>query len=438
VIYLKQSKNFVSRRDALKFIAFSPVAATLTHFSTTDLQANEHKNKKIVIVGGGAGAIMTLSRLLIDIEKPNITIIAPNDIQIYQPHQLYSGIGEIEFEDLIINNYNYIDLSKVEWIIDKVNTFQPEKNILITNLKKTIKYDYLIIATGTEYHYHKIDGLKISDIGTNGINSIYLNNLEKGTADGVKFTQDWLSEIVKFSKKDKAKILFTQPNTDIKCIATPQSMLYLCADYLKKRECEANYYFTTSKPYLHNNKNINNSLKNIQNRYKNIINKFEHNLKSIDIKNKKATFIYNSNEVVLDYDFIHIVPPMSSIQAIIDAKLSNSDGWLDVDEKNFKHKKYKNIFGVGDTCGVKSEKNIDSTRYQTEAVSKNILNLLQNKKSNIIMSYDTKCPFSIKYSATLMTNSKRDENPKPSWLWWVYELYISKPIYKYLMLTGRF
>jgi len=446
---LDKKYNYISRRDAMKIIGLSPITASvLTSNISSTLNASEQVklNGKIVIVGGGAGAIMLLSKLLIDMQNPDIIIIAPNDIHLYQPAQVYIGAGEMDNEDLFIDNNNYIDIKKVQWIKDKVTKFNPDKNTLITRSNQHIAYDYLIIATGLQYNYEEIKGLSEKDIGKNGITSVYLNDLEKGTAYGATATKQWFQELKEFAKTKKPKVIYTHPNTPIKSSLTPQSILYLSADYLKQNNLDADYNFITSKSKLFYKSKIDKELHKIQSKYSNISNKFQHHLQSIDIKNKKVTFLNNNKPIILDYDFIHIVPPMSPVDAIKNSTLVNTSGWLDIDKNTLQHKKYKNIFGIGDTCDLPIGKTGASTMHHVPVLTQNLIDVMQNKKPS--KNFDGYTIFSIntEYKKSIMAefnyNGAISTLPisydKPRWIWWIFELYMLKPIYKYLILTGRF
>lgn len=207
--------NKLSRRDALKLIGLSPVAASvlLTSSATAELEASENVQGKIVIVGGGSGAIMALSRLQRAIKNPDLTIIAPNETHLYQPGQVFVAAGEMEYKDLFLDNRDYIDQEKVEWIKDEVSSFEPDKNSLTTRLGKKVSYDYLIVATGVQYNYEDIKGLTKEDIGTNGISSVYLNDLEKGTAKGATITWQWFNDLKEAAKNSQPKVLYTQPSS---------------------------------------------------------------------------------------------------------------------------------------------------------------------------------------------------------------------------------
>ena len=110
-IFKKSALEQMSRRDALKHIALSPIAASViagSTVATTNAEASDVKGK-VLVVGGGAGALMALSRLQRAISNPDITIIAPNEVHIYQPGQVFVGAGIMQTEELMLDNNNYID-----------------------------------------------------------------------------------------------------------------------------------------------------------------------------------------------------------------------------------------------------------------------------------------------------------------------------------------
>ena len=457
----------LSRRDALKVLGLSPVAAGVLFSSSsfTEAEAAEDVNGKIVIVGGGAGAIMALSRLLRSIKNPDITVIAPNDIHIYQPGQVFVAAGEMQEKDLFLNNADYIDTEKVNWIKDEVELFDPKNNKVRTREGKEIRYDYLVVATGVVYHYERIEGLTKEDIGTNGISSVYLSDLARGTAQGGPITWRWFNDLKAAAKKSRPKVIYTQPNTPIKCGGAPQKILMLSADYLKQDNLAVDYYFCTANKKLFHLPEVDAELHKVQQRYDKIENRFSHYLKAIDVKNKKATFIHAyekdvydedfdthekvsvSEKVEMEYDFIHIVPPMSPPDAVVNSELANDAGWLEVDKFTLQHKRFENVFGIGDVCGIPMGKTGGSARHHGPILVQNLINVMKGKKPSEKFDGYTVCPLKTQYGKIIMAefnyNGPAPTIPflsieKPRWMWWFFDLYMLEPMYKYLMLRGLF
>ena len=152
-------KNSLSRRDAIKLIGLSPVVVGLiaSSSSTTRAEALDVKGK-ILIVGGGSGAIMTLARLNRSITNPDITLIAPNETHLYQPGQVFVAAGLIKQEDLQKPNQDFI-ASNINWIKDEVAVFDPSNNKVTTRKGQVVGYDFMIVATGVVNRFDKIKGL---------------------------------------------------------------------------------------------------------------------------------------------------------------------------------------------------------------------------------------------------------------------------------------
>ncbi|MDH4943612.1 FAD/NAD(P)-binding oxidoreductase [Sulfurimonas sp. C5] len=455
----------LSRRDALKVIGLSPVAAAVLFSSKpTDMNASEDVNGKILIVGGGSGAIMALSRLHRAIKNPDITIIAPNEIHIYQPGQVFVAAGEMDYDDIFLSNNDYIP-KDVEWIKDEVAAFNPKNNSVTTRAGKEVKYDYMVVATGIVNRFDKIEGLTKEDIGTNGISCVYLNDLEKGTARGASEMWNWFNDLKEVAKTKRPTVVYTQPDSPIKCGGAPQKMLYLSADYLKEAGIGANYQFYTGLKTLFHLPKVAESLTEVQHRYDTIETKFSHFLQSIDVKAKTATFVHAyekevydedfdeytkesvSEEVKVTYDFIHVVPPMSPPEAVLKSDLINGMGWLDVDQYSLQHKKYNNIFGIGDVCGIPMGKTGGSARHHGPILTDNLISVMKGKAPKEKFDGYTVCPLKTQYGKIIMAEFNY-EGPKPTipfldiekprWMWWAFDLYMLKPMYKHLMLPGYF
>ncbi len=458
------STKGISRRVALKAIGISPIAAALltTPTLTTAVQASEAKGK-IVIVGGGAGGIMALARIHRALVEPDITIITPNETHLYQRGQIFMATGEYAYEDIIKGNDHYIP-EDVSWIKDEVARFQPDKDRVITRKGKKIKYDHLIIATGIVPYYDAIEGLSEEDIGTKGIASIYLNDLEAGTARGAEITGQWFKDIALSARHTRPTVLHTLPDTPIKCEAVPQQILYLSADHLRDEDpdlgCE--HIFTTARSTLFELESVADSLEKVQGRYDTITNKFRHVLVAIDIDKKIATYKIKDTideqknaldsepeKIEIKYDLIHIVPPMGPPKAISDSELVSqkgaAKGWLEVDSKSLQHKRYKNIFGIGDVCGIALGKTGSSARHQAPVLEKNLV--AQMEERALLATYDgyTSCPINTHQEKVLFTEYNENglitslpllDPSRPRWIWWAVDIYIHRPMYWQLMMRG--
>ena len=460
----------MNRRQALKTIGLSPVAATMllgTSGVVTPAIASSDAKGKIVIVGAGTGGIIALARLHSALENPDITIIAPNETHIYQPGQVFMAAGLFEYDDIVRENKDFIP-DDVEWIKDEVSEFDPDNNKVVTRAGTEVAYDYLVVAVGIGYRYEDINGLSIDDMGKNGISSVYLNDPEKGTADGGSQTWEWFENIKADVKDGKnPRVLCTQPGTPIKCGGAPQKILYLCDDHLKKDGLSTEFIFATAKSKLFGITEIESSLKNVQAKYDNITNKFGHDLKAIDVKNKKAVFkhmheirgeydedleeydmIEKEEEITIEYDYIHIVPPMGPKGALAKSKLGwakgTAKGCLEVDKHTLQHRRYKNVFGIGDACAIPKGKTGGSARHHGPIMVGNLISQMEGKELTESFDGYTVCPLKTEYGEIILAEFNY-EGLAPSfpldpavarYTWWAFDLYALKPMYWNLMMRG--
>ena len=467
------SSEGLSRRDAIKMIGIGGAAGVMgmpPSLHAEEASAKSGKQAKILVVGGGAGGIMALARLRSALPNADITIIAPNEIHLYQPGQVFMAAGLYTIDDIVKDNKDFI-ADDVTWIKDEVASFDPDNNKVTTREGKEVSYDFMVVATGMEYHYDWIKGLTEDDIGKNGISSVYLSDLEKGTAKGGSITWEWFEALKKASAAgEKPTAIYTQPNTAIKCGGAPQKMLYLSADHLRKDDLGANFIFATNGGKLFSLPSIEASLEKVQKGYDTITNKFRHNLVAIDVKNKVATFEetyeikgeydadleeYDVTEekrmVDLKYDFIHIVPPMSPSQALLDSPLGwqkgTAKGWLEVDQHSLQHRRYENVFGIGDVCGIPICRTGGSARHQGPVVVGNLVSALEGKALKEEFDGYTVCPIKTEYGKIVMAEFNYEglaptipflDPAEPRFFWWAFDLYQLKPMYWYLMLRGWF
>ena len=197
--------------------------------------------------------------------------------------------------------------------------------------------------------------------------------------------------------------------------------------------------------------------------------KLTHNLKKIDVKNKIATFdhfwqekgeydedfemyetIDKYEQVDMEYDFIHIVPPMSAVDAVKDSLLGwqkgTARGWLEVDKETLQHRRYSNVFGIGDICGIPMGKTGGSARHHAPIVTNNLISVMEGKELKEKFDGYTVCPLKTKYGKIIMAEFGYD-GPMPSipfWkdvsvprsAWWAFDVYMLKPMYQHLMMRG--
>ncbi|MCB0413296.1 MAG: NAD(P)/FAD-dependent oxidoreductase [Bdellovibrionales bacterium] len=325
------------------------------------------KSNKIVIVGGGTAGISVLNGLKRRLGAKNLVLIEPGENHFYQPWWTLVGAGEVSPDDSKKPMKDLIP-DGCQWIKEKVSTFSPEENIVITESGTKVDYDWLIVTAGLQIDWHKVKGLP-ENMWKNGVCSNY-------DYQGAQST--W--ELTKNFKGGKA--LFTQPNTPIKCAGAPQKVMYQSEEHFRKNgiRSQSEVYFTTASAGMFGVEKYKLALEKIV-ASRDIKPVLQHNLVEIDGNNKKAFFekLDSGERVEMDYDMIHVVPPMSAPDFIKASPIANAEGWVDIHKHTLQHNKYSNIFSLGDAGSTPNSKTGAAVRSQGPVVIQNLLSAIEKK-----------------------------------------------------------
>ncbi|WP_294963645.1 FAD-dependent oxidoreductase [Sulfurimonas sp.] len=471
--------EIMSRRDAMKYLTMSPLAASILASATvgTSTVSASNVKGKILIVGGGLSGMSTAARLNNTISDADITVIEPDPLSCsYQPGQTLVAAGIWDRSEIVYKRDDKLP-DGVELIKGSVTAFDPDNNSVTVDGSKEISYDQIIIATGLVLNYAAIDGLDgvITSagkdnaatrvkIGKNGVHSIYFQD---GAEDTYKGIQELIAKAKAHTGPEKLQAVFTHPNTPIKCGGAPKKIMYLTNARLEEAgvrdKVELTFYPNGGKmfgvPEYH---------EAIVEQYKERGFKwhYAHNLTKIDTDAKIATFNHHwkekgawdedleeygielkSEPVEVKYDFIHITPPMKAPDVVAQSKIGSSKGWVPVTKETLQHVKYKNAWCLGDVAAVPMGKTGGSARKQYRVVVDNVIASMEGK-TTLPAKYHgyTVCPLITSIGTVMLAEFNWTKKPTPfvpldptqeRWIWWLLKVYALKPMTVIGMLSGK-
>jgi sulfide:quinone oxidoreductase len=395
----------------------------------------------VVIIGGGAAGIAVAASLKARKPDLDIAIIDPADIHYYQPGWTMVGGGIFDPESTAKTMGSLIPAG-VRWIKAAVAAFEPEKNVVILDGCRVVKYGQLVVTPGLKLNWAGIEGLT-ETLGRNGVTSNYRYDLAPYT---------W--ELVKGLEKGKA--LFTQPPMPIKCAGAPQKALYLSADhwYRSGRLKNIEIDFFNAGAVLFGVKEYVPALMQYIEKYQAQLH-FQHRLTRVDGPAKTAWFTKTSADgttetVETEFDMIHVVPPQVAPDFVRVSPLADAAGWVDVDQATLRHKSLPNIYSLGDVCNAPNAKTAAAARKQAPVVAHNLLkDLGAIKDSDVAYDGYGSCPLTVErgkivlaefgYGGKLLPSfpSWLIDGTKPNHLAWLLKEQILPPIYWKAMLRGR-
>lgn len=330
----------------------------------------------------------------------NVAVVEPSESHYYQPIWTLVGAGAKRLASSARPTASVMP-SGVKWVKSKVQEINPNSNTVQTDDGKEISYEYLIIALGLQLHFEKIKGLpegfehpKIGSnysVATVGKTWKALNDFKAGNA------------------------VFSFPNTPVKCAGAPQKIMYLSDAYLRKtgKRNKAKVIYNTSLPVLFGVKKYADALWNIVEQRDLQVN-LRQNL--IEVRADKQEAVFENLDkpgetTVFEYEMLHVTPPMGPNPTVKNSPLCDEGGWLDLDKETLQHKKYPNVFGIGDCTNLPTAKTAAAVAAQSAVLSRTISRILKNQKPDKIYDGYTSCPLVTSYKSVIL--AEFDYNGQP-------------------------
>ena len=385
------------------------------------------KKHQVLILGGGTAGITVAAQLHRKDKDLDIAIMEPSEKHYYQPAWTLVGAGAYNLKDTEKDEKDFIP-KNTTWIKSYAEKVDADHNMVITRDGQKIAYDYLIVAVGIQLDWNATPGLK-EGIGRNGICSNY-------SKDYAEYT----FECIKNFKGGNA--LFTQPATPVKCGGAPQKIMYLAEDYFRKHGVrdKTNVIFATPGSVIFGVKEFAKTLNGIIHD-RDIYLKLYHKLVEIrpdtkeavyelsgaetgcvtidDVEQKLRMKVEGETRVVIPFEMLHTAPPQSAPDFIKQSPLAVADsplGWVDVDKYTLQHKKYPNVFALGDVANLPTAKTGAAVRKQAPVVVQNLLTVMAHASINGNKQYDgySSCPLVTKYGKMVLAEFDYDNKPSPS------------------------
>ncbi|MCS6853296.1 MAG: NAD(P)/FAD-dependent oxidoreductase [Elioraea sp.] len=398
---------------------------------------------KIVIVGAGAAGLAAANRLADRLEGAEITVLDRRREHLYQPGFTLVAAGLRPPSYVVSTTAEYLS-EPVRWIEERAAEIDPVAKAVVTDTGRRLAYDFLIVATGLELDYGAIEGMDVRRIGANGMGSVYA---------GPQAAAATWAAMSAFADKGGVG-LFLRPATEMKCAGAPLKYTFITDDVLRRRgnraKAELSYFapgrVLFSVPIVHEKVRLLFGDRDVKVHY-------QHTLTRLDLDRRIATFRTPDGLKELGYDFINVVPPMKAPDVVRISPLPwqtgpwAAEGWVDVDRHTLRHKRFPEVFAVGDVAGVPKGKTAASVKWQVPVAVDHLVADIAGTRSSESYNGYTSCPLITRIGRAMLVEFDYDDNLTPSfpgiiapleelWISWVMKEIALKPTYL-AMLRGR-
>ncbi len=404
------------------------------------MTGTNHRRHRILVIGGGSAGITVAARLR-RAGEADIGVIEPSETHFYQPLWTLVGGGVVPSSRSARPMRSVIPPG-VRWIRDRALAIDPEARTVATQEHGRVGYDFLVAAPGLQLDWDRVAGLRDA-LATPAVSSIY---------DYQRAERTW--ELLRDFPGGRA--VFTCPPMPIKCAGAPQKILYLACDHLRRRGLleRSQVTYGCAPAVIFGVPEYAEILLQVAARY-GIDTRFGHELVAVDSDRREAVFAAavgdERKEVRIPYDVLHVVPPQSAPDWIKRGPLARREppmaGWIDVDPHTLQHRRFPDVFALGDATTTPNAKTGAAVRAQAPVVVENLRAVMVGRPPEARYGGYGACPLVTGYGRVLLAEFDYTGKPTPTLplidtmrerrITWLLKRYGLPFLYWNLMLRGR-
>ena len=438
-------RDFATSRRAFLGITAATLAA-VTSSQPATAAAKLKTSARIVIIGAGAAGISLANRLVQRLDGANITLLDPNEQHLYQPGLSLVAAGLKPTSYVVSKTADWLPAG-VTLVAEAAAAIDAEGRNVTTSSGTNINYDFLVLASGLVLDHGAIEGFSLDLVGKDGIGALYA---------GADYAARTWQAASAFAEQGGIG-LFTRPATEMKCAGAPLKHTFLIDDIASrgagKGKCEMHY--AAPQDALFSVPVVAEKVRMLFHQ-RGIATHHGQTLTAIDPGSKTATFSKTENGVSstseMKYDYLHVIPPQRAPDVIRQSGLAWADrwtdqGWVEVDPQTLRHRRYSNVFALGDVAGVPKGKTAASVKWQVPVVEDHLVAAIGGKQGTELYNGYTSCPLITRVGRAMLVEFDYNNDLTPSfpgliapleelWISWLMKEVALKATYN-AMLRGK-
>ncbi|HYW91485.1 MAG TPA: FAD/NAD(P)-binding oxidoreductase [Gammaproteobacteria bacterium] len=361
-------------------------------------------DRRVVIIGAGAAGTAVAASLRRRDRHLEVAMVDPATEHHYQPGFTLVGAGCFPRHRATRPRRDCLPAG-VRWIPQSVAEVRPEHNRVTLSGGGTLDYDALVVCPGVELDWQRIDGV-FETLGRNGVCSNY-------SPDTVGYTWQCLSRL------EHGRALFTQPEMPIKCPGAPQKIAYLAADRRRRRGLAGlDIRFHLAADTLFGVGAYVPALERVAAGYGLDV-RYRSRLVAVDGAAHEAHFEVTGEDGAVHrhrerFDMLHVVPPQRAPAFVREGPLADAGGWVEVDPDTLRHRRYGNVFGLGDAGSTPNSKTAAAVRFQAPVVAANLMDVLNGRAPGAAYDGYAACPITTSYGKVLLAEFVYGGRPTPT------------------------
>lgn len=354
--------------------------------------------KRLLILGGGTAGTMMSNKLrkALDPDDWDITIVDKHKTHYYQPGLLFIPFGIYTKQDVMKPKTDFFPPG-VKVIFSDIDRIDGDNNNVLLPGGRILKYDFLIVATGTQTKPDETPGLKDK--------LWYKNIFDFYTIEGALALHQF------FKSWEGGKLVMAITEIPFKCPVAPLEFVCLAEAFFTQKGIrdKVDITFVTPLPGAFTKPIATKMLSELLEE-KNIKIIPDFYIERIDNDNKKL-ISYDEKEV--PFDVLTIVPLNMGDEMIERSGLGDDMNYIPVDKHTLQSKKYENMFVIGDASNIPTSKAGSVAHFSGDILYENILNAIDGRPLTAKFDGHANCYIETGYGKGALIDFNYDTEPLP-------------------------
>ena len=314
--------------------------------------------RHLLILGGGTAGTIMANKLASALNEREwrITVVDGTEEHYYQPGFLFVPFGTYRMRDIVKPRRQYLPGS-VKFILSGIDHIDAEKKAVTLSNGESLRYDLLIVATGSDIHPEQIDGLFDQEWGRSKFDFY----TPKGAERLAQFFKGWQG----------GKLVLSIAEMPIKCPVAPLEFLFLADAYFTERGMrdKVDLHLVTPLSGAFTKPTSSQILGEFL-EHKGISVTPDFGIARVDNDEKKIV-AWDDTEV--SYDVLVSIPTNMGDSCIERSRMGNELNFIPTNKQTLIADGLQDVFVLGDASNLPSSKAGSVAHFQSEILFQNIL-----------------------------------------------------------------
>ena len=354
--------------------------------------------RQMLILGGGTGGTIMANKFAkaLDERDWQITVVDGTDQHYYQPGFLFVPFGTYRMRDLVRPRRQYLP-GGVRYVLSGIDHIDPEKKTVLLANVEALRYDLLIIATGTDIHPEQIEGLLDEEWGRSKFDFY----TPRGAERLGQFLKSWQG----------GRLVLSVAEMPIKCPVAPLEFLFLADEYFTQRGMrhKVDLHLVTPLSGAFTKPTSSSVLGDVLGR-KGISVTPDFGIARVDNQEKKLV-AWDDTEV--KYDLLVSIPTNMGDSCIERSHMGNELNFVPTNKQTLEAEGLQDVFVIGDASNLPASKAGSVVHFQSEILFENIMEHIEGRPASAQFDGHANCFIESGFGKGMLIDFNYETEPLP-------------------------